>query len=218
MEKRFSKSENNLKDLFKKWGKPPKELMKRYNKTSVANFYIWSSGQQCPPLKLLLDMTWETETNIEYALGLTDAKAKNDTNVINFRLSELLEEQNCSYRALSIKLGTSYATIKRYAERDIMMRVETLLALADGLHVSLDYLLGLTSHRTWDEYKKMIDPFSGIAPGDALYLSFPDKELNGNVLVHPQGGKVVFPTGKMRSIRDDLFNGVKVERLEPSEK
>ena len=219
MENKFDALNNNLKEVFKKWGKSPKELMERYDKTSVANFYIWATGKKCPPLKLLVDMTWETETNIEYALGLTDVIAKNDTNIVKPKVSELLKEQNDTILSFSKKIETTSLTIKRYSDGFSKMRLGTLIAMADGFNVSVDYLLGLTQYRTWSEYRRMLDPFVDALPGDALHITFPHpyEEMSGNVLMHPLGGKVLFPTGKTRSIRSELFDGVKVERLLPHE-
>ena len=213
MEKKFNEEQNNLKALFKAWGKPAQELKGRYDKTSVANFYIWASGKTCPPLKLLVDMAWETRTNIEYALGLTEVKEANDRNEINFRFPELLEESGHTYFSLAKKIDVAPATVKRYAEGNVQMRVETLLAIAEGLKVSLDYLLGLSDYRTWEEYRRVLEPFIGVRPGEAMFLSFPQSEMDGFVLMHPQGGRVVFPTGKMRNINDEIFKGVKVRRL-----
>ena len=158
-------------------------------------------------------MTSEIDTNIEYALGLTQISAPNSGRKITFRLGSLLKEKGISYFGFANLIETSPATVKRYVEGAPHMRIETLLAMAKGLGVSVDYLLGLTDYKTWNDYRKKLEPFSGVAPGDAIYLEFPDEGLNGCALMHPHGGKVVFPTGKMRSIRDEIFQGVIVQNM-----
>lgn len=213
MKKHFDKDNNNLKELFDRWNQPTSVLMKRYNKDSVTNFYTWAAGKRCPPLQLLVDMVFETESNIEYALGLTDIAKGNDTDIIKLRLEPLLKESGFSKHSFAKSIETSSLTIDKYLSKDIKMRVETLLSMAEGLNVSIDYLLGLTKYKTWDEYHKLIEPFSGLNPGDAAYISFPDSLEGGNVLLHANGTHIVFPSGKSRSIHDDLFKGVKVKKL-----
>lgn len=62
------------------------------------------------------------------------------------RLRTLMNEKHLSQLQLSKMAGTTEASMSRYLnERTYMPNASVLMKLADGLGVSIDYLMGLTN-------------------------------------------------------------------------
>lgn len=62
------------------------------------------------------------------------------------RLQKLREQERKSRRVLSELCGLPDSAIKRYERGEIKPNVESLVAIADHFHVSIDYLLGRTNY------------------------------------------------------------------------
>ncbi len=60
------------------------------------------------------------------------------------RLKELREQLRLNQEGLAVKLNVSQSTISAYEVGERMPDLETLIAIADFFHVSLDYLAGLS--------------------------------------------------------------------------
>lgn len=61
-----------------------------------------------------------------------------------FRLKQLRESRGLSQVRLAMELNLSQNSISRYENLEREAGYETLIAMADYFHVSLDYLLGRT--------------------------------------------------------------------------
>ncbi len=66
------------------------------------------------------------------------------------RIKELRTEQNLSLRELASKLGISYTSLGKYERNEQQPSFETLEKIADYFQVSIDYLLGRSDNRTYD--------------------------------------------------------------------
>ena len=60
-------------------------------------------------------------------------------------LKALRTEHNLSQQALAAKLGISQQAINKYENHSIEPDIDTLIAMADLFHVSVDYLIGRTT-------------------------------------------------------------------------
>lgn len=67
-------------------------------------------------------------------------------NEFPIRLRRLREQERKSRRVLSELCGLPDSAIKRYERGEIRPNVESLVAIADYFHVSVDYLLGRTNY------------------------------------------------------------------------
>ena len=63
------------------------------------------------------------------------------------RLETLMEEKDMSHIELASKVGTTNVTISRYLSGERIPRLEIVAKIAEVFHTSVDYLVGLTSHR-----------------------------------------------------------------------
>ena len=66
------------------------------------------------------------------------------------RIKELRTEQNLSLRDLASQLGIAYTSLGKYERNEQQPSFETLEKIADYFHVSVDYLLGRSDSRTYD--------------------------------------------------------------------
>lgn len=66
------------------------------------------------------------------------------------RIKELRTEQNLSLRDLASRLGIAYTSLGKYERNEQQPSFETLEKIADYFHVSVDYLLGRSDNRTYD--------------------------------------------------------------------
>lgn len=62
------------------------------------------------------------------------------------RLKRLREKEHKSRRRLSQLCGLPDTSITRYERDEIKPNVDSLIAIADYFHVSVDYLLGRTNY------------------------------------------------------------------------
>lgn len=67
------------------------------------------------------------------------------------RIKELRAEQNLSLRELASKLGIAYTSLGKYERGEQQPSFETTEKIADYFHVSMDYLLGRSDNRTYDD-------------------------------------------------------------------
>ena len=74
-----------------------------------------------------------------------------DFNIEDFsyRLGVLLDENNMTQTQLAKKIGTSNVTICRYLTCERIPRLDVVARIASVFNVSLDYLLGLTKDKNY---------------------------------------------------------------------
>lgn len=69
-----------------------------------------------------------------------------DTNEFPRRLRKLREQEGKSRIVLSQLCGLTDSAIRRYERGEIKPNVDSVVAIADYFHVSVDYLLGRTNY------------------------------------------------------------------------
>lgn len=69
-----------------------------------------------------------------------------DNNIFPKRLQMLREREHKSRRMLSELCGLPDSAIKRYERGEISPNIESIIAIADYFHVSMDYLFGRTNY------------------------------------------------------------------------
>lgn len=67
------------------------------------------------------------------------------------RIKELRTEQNLSLRELASQLGIAYTSLGKYERNEQQPSLETLEKIADHFHVSVDYLLGRSDNRSFND-------------------------------------------------------------------
>lgn len=67
------------------------------------------------------------------------------------RIKELRTEQNLSLRELASRLGIAYTSLGKYERNEQQPILETLEKIADHFHVSVDYLLGRSDNRSFND-------------------------------------------------------------------
>lgn len=68
--------------------------------------------------------------------------------MVNFRLKELRKEKHISQLKLAMDLNMNQNTISRYENHIREADYETLILFAQYFDVSIDYLLGITDHKS----------------------------------------------------------------------
>lgn len=91
--------------------------------------------------------------------------------MFHLRLRELRKEKKLNQQCLALELHISQATVSAYETGERVPELNTLLAMCDYFHVSLDYLLGLSSSRKpldlglTDGEKELIGRFRTLSHG-----------------------------------------------------
>ena len=82
-----------------------------------------------------------------------------DFNIEDFsyRLGVLLDENNMTQTQLAKKIGTSNVTIYRYLTCERIPRLDVVARIASVFNVSLDYLLGLTKDKNYQNSNENSD-------------------------------------------------------------
>lgn len=78
------------------------------------------------------------------------------------RLKELRKQRNLTQRQLGAMVGVKNSIISFYENGDRMPSPEVILMLADCLHVTSDYLMGIEKHPSID--------VSGLTDADILLV------------------------------------------------
>lgn len=194
--------------LVKSPGITADALAKKYGQPSGLAITRWLSNDTWPPLDSLIKIAEENRTNIDYILGKTDVCSPNETYELNFRLGELMKERGLTRTKLATMIGTSTKVITKYLTAPIMTRINTIIALAEALDVSVDYLCGLTPYRVWELQIIETDTFFLIKKGQAACILCEDGHYEW-CLLSEDGMNVILPDGKYYSLDDNRFEGKK---------
>lgn len=187
------------------------ELAERYHiqKESVN---VWLRGTHLPPLHVLLDMAKEFNTNISYLLCLTDYDLPMDCCEINLQLGSILEEQKMHRIDLFKRSGVSLTTIRRYergtAEKPNLTVLETI---ANNLGVSIEYLMGLSRHRTWETAAIIQNPFLQLKANAAVCLQ--DREGKKKLYLVTEERKLIDANGRIYTQQMLQKQGVTVKEV-----
>lgn len=108
-------------------------------------------------------------------------------------LYDLLQQSGITQRMLAEKANTTEATISRYLTcADRMPRVDLVVSIAKALNVSTDYLLGLTSVPTSNEYtgevEELISCYTRASDSDRKVIwAVMDKYQTPNIRIAASG-------------------------------
>lgn len=192
------------------------EAKERQIEIKVPSPLVYSRWQkQCtekhPSLMLLIEIARKAETNISFLLGLTDKDTADDKYEISFNLKQHLENAGLTRPQFVEKMECTYGTIQRYTNNLDSCRLFTLLKMCKCLNCSLDYLLGLTAYKNWEDPNKQNAIFEGIAPGTPLHII--SGTFNSNCIVSQSGDDLLFPDGTVVKKTNPLFAQAVVRRF-----
>ena len=117
-----------------------------------------------------------------------------------------------SREAVCSKTGLSYQHLSRLENHDFscdVVKLNTLLSIAETYDVSLDYLLGLTSKEKWENPDEIQAQFWDILAGTPVRLDFPTgKTVNG--IVSDDKKHIYLSDGSMMPTTDIMLSDVLV--------
>ena len=79
-----------------------------------------------------------------------------------------------------------------------------LISVADALSVSLDYLLGLTDRKDWENIE--YSPFYKVKPGMKVHIK--NENYNQECTLSSNGTEIILEDGECISIMDPRLYGV----------
>lgn len=163
-------------------------IKNRLEKTPKVNIAIsrWQRGLLLPSIENLITISLVSGYSISYIVGETDVESpcygnvkvykkstlnkalpKKEPSLDKSRLKNLLEKEHITLNKLAVMADTSFDTIKKAVADYPNSRPNTLLAISKALGASIDYILGLTDWKTWEEYEQLsANPFGILKPGD----------------------------------------------------
>lgn len=163
-------------------------VKRRLENTPKVNIAIsrWQRGILLPSIDNLITISLVSGYSISYLVGETDIESpcygnakvykkstlnsslqKKEPVLDKNRLNDLLKKEHITINKLAVMAENSFDTIKKAITNYPNARPNTLLSISKGLGVSIDYLLGLTNWKTWEEYDQLsANPFGILNPGE----------------------------------------------------
>lgn len=169
------------------------------------DIYRWRSAIYYPPVEMLVKLSVITRQPTAYLLGQTDVLKEIEGAALNPQdIKALFKDRNMSISELAAKAGTTVSTMRDLVSKFPNIRTNSLIAIAEALNVSTDYLLGLTAHPRWED----AEPFSNVAPGEPAYIEKENEEGGGYCLLGEDGNTVYLPDGTSCTVEDLKWNKV----------
>lgn len=189
-----------------------KLIRENFSTVPLSTISRWSTQRLYPPVPVLEFMASYKNTNIAYLLGETDIDLPWElTEKVDRSLEEILNEKDMKVSTFARKINGDLKITKGYLD-ELPTRVNSLLAIAEGLNVSIDYLLGHTNWKSWEDYHAMQNPLDNVKPGHPIYIVkaykiSPEQPLSKAIelglgsyaLLDKDGKMVLFPNGKTLS-------------------
>ena len=145
-------------------------LAERYQiqKESVG---VWLRQSQMPPISVLLDMAKELNTNVSFLLSLTEYSFPLDSYEPDMRLNEIRKERKMHLVELAEQSGASITTVRKYGDGEIdKPNLKVILTFSTLLGVSMEYMMGLTRFKTWEDAAISYNPFILLEKGKAICI------------------------------------------------
>lgn len=145
-------------------------LAERYQiqKESVG---VWLRQSQMPPISVLLDMAKELNTNVSFLLSLTEYSFPLDSYEPDMRLNEIRKERKMHLVELAEQSGASITTVRKYGDGEIdKPNLKVILTFSTLLGVSMEYMMGLTRFKTWEDAAISYNPFILLEKGNAICI------------------------------------------------
>lgn len=174
-------------------------------KATSMDIYRWRSSIYYPPVDMLIKLSEITRQPTAYLLGQTNVlKEAENANLPPVDIKEIMRRKRVNLTGLAARAGTSPATMRDLISKFPNIRTNSLIAIAEALCVSTDYLLGLTPFPRWEDP----EPFSNIAPGEPAYIeiSFTEeaKDQEGTYCLLGKDGNTVFMSDGTKRSKDDF--------------
>lgn len=190
---------------------------------SNMEYFRWLKNEHLPSVDSLVLIAELSSTNTAFLIGQTDIKNQPASYEINPKnLKDIISKKCDSIASLARDVGTSPRTITKLIEDFPHIRTNSLVALAEALSVSTDYLLGLCEFETWEHYLQTEEaPFIFIKPGEPAFISVDDLsevKASGNgqyCLMHDNGESILLSNGTVVPISDDRFVGMHIYPVKP---
>ena len=161
-------------------------------KATSMDIYRWRSSIYYPPVDMLVMLSAITRQPTSYLLGQTDIlKEAEKTEMSPRDIKKILKKRGMSVADLAAKAGTTSATMRDLLLKFPNIRTNSLIAVAEALDVSTDYLLGLSSHTRWEDEH----PFANVSPGTPAYIEKEEEEVGIYCLLGNDGKTVYMPDG-----------------------
>lgn len=156
-----------------------------------------------PLISTCIGIAKTLNTNVDYALGLTDNRSANETYETSIRLKERRTQLGLTLVEAADVIGNSTNKIRYNEINGVIAGLASLVNYAECYHTSTDYLLGLTEFLSWDKSLHYTDPFHKVKAGQPFYLE--DNAAFG--CISKDGQRVFMENGSVYDIKDKLFRG-----------
>lgn len=205
MEKYIEKFENRIPACLEvPWIKENILEMLGGNASSM-DVYRWRSAIYYPPVDMLIKLSEITRQPTAYLIGQTDVlKEVGSEKGEPLDIKSYMESRNIKVSDLASKAGTTNATMRDLLGKFPNIRTNSLIAIAEALDVSTDFLLGLSRYPRWEDAK----PFMNVVPGEPAYVKRDDEE-DGFYCILGFDGKTVY-TADGKSADKDSFAGARI--------
>lgn len=132
---------------------------------------VWLRQSQMPPISVLLDMAKELNTNVSFLLSLTEYSFPLDSYEPDMRLNEIRKEKKMHLVELAEQSGASITTVRKYGDGEIdKPNLKVILTFSTLLGVSMEYMMGLTRFKTWEDAAISYNPFILLEKGKAICI------------------------------------------------
>lgn len=154
-----------------------KELLAEKYQIQKESVGVWLRNSQMPPFNVLLDIAKELGTSVSFLLTLTEHNFPLDSYEPDIRLNEIRKEKKMHMVELAEKSGASITTVRKYDDGEIdKPNLKILLTFSSILGVTIDYMMGLTRFKTWEDAAIHANPFLLLEKGKAVCII--DSEYN----------------------------------------
>lgn len=172
----------------------------------------WARGLTYPPVKVVRFLAITTKTPAAQLVGQTEvaSRLEKDFSAKERDIKLLLEERGISHRRLAELMETDPNTAGDIIKNYPNIRLNSMIALSEALGLSIDYLLGLTDYRTWEEEAHSSEkPFADVDYGTPAYVApAATPEANGFYCLVSNDGRTIFTAdGRTRLAKDEFFRG-----------
>lgn len=123
----------------------------------VSTYAAWERGRDLFPLKRLITLVNFYGVSIDYITGQINQKTyedlKKDINITLFkeRIRQIRIENEYTQEILAKSLHTTHSALSAYENGHQLMPLITLFQMSSLLNVSMDYLLGRTNYKYFEE-------------------------------------------------------------------
>ena len=161
-----------------------KELADAFGLTSHT---IWNiienSTKYNPNLNTCITAAKVFNTNIEYFLKLSDIDLPNDTYIPSINFNDKVKESDLSLSEFIKQLKLRRKTYEQYSTTPPIKSISLYIKMANILNCSVDYLLGLTYYKTWEDALLARQPELWMEKGMAIIVADQNNMLSNMLCI-----------------------------------